>query len=272
MMEARASLFNVPPNGWKTTGFSLIEMIVVIAILSVAAGAMAPMAVNMIDNTRREKTLKRQQTIYQAIWGDSAMSGTGFLSDIGRIPGANLSELAVQGALPAYAVQACGVGMGWRGPYLLDGVDSTGLPLDGWGTPMDFANGQIRSAGPDRSMNTIADNLYYPSTPITANNISGSIALAVVALDSSTAQPIYVPAGGQATIYYAQNGTMQSTMTASAAGSYLFFAGGMTLPQGIHAITVTGDPDGAGSLPSLTRTITIFCPGGGTVHQTVALR
>jgi hypothetical protein len=210
--------------------------------------------------------------IYQAIWGDPSNPGTGFLSDIGRIPSGNLAELAVQGALPSYAVQACGIGMGWRGPYLMDGVDRAGHPLDGWGTPMDFVNGQIRSAGPDQSMNTTADNLYYPSTPITANNVNGSIALEVAALDTSTAQPVYVPAGGQAIIYYAQNGAMKSTTVASAAGSYLFFAAGMTLPQGIHAITVTGDPDGSGPQPSLTRTITVYCPGGGTVHQMVALR
>ena len=58
--------------------------------------------------------------------------------------------------------------MGWRGPYLLEGVDEIGRPLDGWGTPMDLVDGQIRSAGPDRTISTTADNLVYPSTPITA--------------------------------------------------------------------------------------------------------
>jgi prepilin-type N-terminal cleavage/methylation domain-containing protein len=272
MMEEKTSSCDVSHVCLKSTGFTLIEMVVVIAILAVAAGAMAPLAVKMIDSSRQDTTQKRQQLIYQAIMGDPAVHGAGFLSDIGRIPGGNLAELAVQGALPSYAVQACGVGMGWRGPYLLESVDSTGQPLDGWGTPMDFANGQIRSAGPDQLMNTVADNLYYPLTPITANNINGSAIIEVVAMDTSTTQPVYVPAGGQATIYYAQDGVMQSSTAVSATGSYLFFAAGLTLPQGIHAVTVTGDPDGPGPLPALTRTITFFCPGGGTVHQTVALR
>jgi prepilin-type N-terminal cleavage/methylation domain-containing protein len=256
----------------STSGFTLIEMIVVIAILAIVAGAMAPLSIRMIDGSRQDLTLKRQQLIYQAVFGDSSAHGSGFLSDIGRIPGGALTELAVQGSLPSYSIQPCGVGMGWRGPYLLEGVDGAGQPMDGWGTPMDFANGQIRSAGPDHSMITTADNLYYPSTPITINNINGSIAIATFALDNSTAQPIFVPAGGQATVYFAQNGSTHSMTASSLTGSYIFPAPGVNFPQGIHAISVTGDPDGVGPQASLTRTITVFCPGGGTAHQTVALR
>jgi hypothetical protein len=226
----------------------------------------------MIDGSRQDLTLKRQQLIYQAVFGDPSAHGSGFLSDIGRIPGGALTELAIQGTLPSYSIQSCGVGMGWRGPYLLEGVDGAGRPMDGWGTPMDFANGQIRSAGPDHSMIATADNLYYPSTPITINNINGSIAVAAVALDNSTAQPIFVPAGGQATACFAQNGSIQSMTASSLTGSYIFPAPGVNFPQGIHAVSVTGDPDGAGAQASLTRTITVFCPGGGTAHQTVALR
>jgi prepilin-type N-terminal cleavage/methylation domain-containing protein len=267
-MEERYTFYDVSRGRQESAGFSLIEMIIVIAIMSILAGAMAPMAVQMIGNSRRDATLNRQQSVYQAIWGDPEIHGTGFLSDIGRIPNGNLAELAVQGTLPSYAVQACGVGMGWRGPYLLAGVDGSGRPLDAWGTPMDFANGQIRSAGPDQLMNTAADNLYYPSTAITANNINGRISIEVKALDTSTATPAYVPAAGPATLYYAQNGQMQSVNAASAAA-----ATGISLHQGIHAITVTRDLDGpSGPMPSLTSTITVFCPAGGTVHQTISLR
>jgi prepilin-type N-terminal cleavage/methylation domain-containing protein len=256
----------------SSVGFTLIEMIIVIAILAVVAGAMAPLAVRTMDSSRQDLTLKRQQNIYLAIFGDPSAPGSGFLSDIGRLPGTDLSELAAVGSLPLYAIQPCGVGMGWRGPYLLEGVDTAGRPLDGWGTPMDLVNGQIRSAGPDHSMITAADNLVYPSTPITVNNVNGGIVLEVFALDNSTAQPIFVPAGGQATVYFARNGSMQSLLMSSLSGSYVFPGAGASLPQGIHAISVTADPDGAGPQPSLTRAIMVFLPGGGTAHQTVALR
>jgi prepilin-type N-terminal cleavage/methylation domain-containing protein len=262
------------PQRWhpSSAGFTLIEVIIVIAMLAVMAGAMAPLAVRMIDSGRQDATLERQKSIYRSILGDPSAPGSGFLSDIGRLPGANLSELAAVGSLPLYSIQPCGVGMGWRGPYLLEGVDTAGRPLDGWGTPMVLISGQVSSAGPDHNMITTADNLVYPPTPITANNVNGSIVLAVSALDSSTAQPVFVPAGGQATIYYAAGGLIQSLSVSSLSGSYVFPALGTSLPQGIHAINITADPDGAGSQPSLTRAITVYCPGGGTVHQMVALR
>lgn len=162
--------------------------------------------------------------------------------------------------------------MGWRGPYLLEGIDAAGLPLDGWGTPMALIGGQIHSAGPDHDPATAADNIVNLQNPLSSNNLNGNVALTVLALDNSTSQPTFVPAGGQAAIYYAQNGQMQSVLLASASGSYVYPSAGSALPQGIYAITVMGDPDGAGSQPPLTRTITTYCPGGGTVHQTVALR
>jgi prepilin-type N-terminal cleavage/methylation domain-containing protein len=262
-----------PRPSSSLAGFTLIEMIIVIAILAVVAGAMAPLAVRAIDSSRQDVTVKRQQLIYQKIFGDSSAPGSGFLSDIGRLPNGNLTELATMGSLPPYTIQPCNMGVGWRGPYLLEGVNAAGQPLDGWGTPMDLFNGQIRSAGPDRTMGTSQDNLVYPSTPITINNVNTNIVLTVLALDTSTAQPAFVPAGGQATVYFAQNGLLQTMLLSSGSGSYIFPAAGNSLPQGIHAITVTGDPDGpTGPQTPLTGTLTVYCPGGGTVHQTAVLR
>jgi prepilin-type N-terminal cleavage/methylation domain-containing protein len=259
-------------NRTRAHGFTLIEVIIVIAILAILAGAMAPLAIRALESSREDQTLKRQQAIYRAILGDASAPGSGFLSDIGRLPIASLTELATQGALPSYGISASGVGAGWRGPYILEGVDGTGRPLDGWGIPMDFVNGQIRSAGPDHSMATNADNFLYPPTPIAANNANSGIVLTVLALDTSAAQPTFVPAGGQINLYYAQNGAMQSLVLNSASGVYSYPPNGVSFPQGIHAVDITADPDGPGSQPAVTRTITIYCPGGGTTQQTVALR
>jgi prepilin-type N-terminal cleavage/methylation domain-containing protein len=259
-------------NSSSQKGFTLIEVVIVIAMLAIVAGAMAPLASRAIDSSRQDLTLKRQQLIYRAIFGDPAAPGSGFLNDIGRIPNSNLSELALIGGLPPYASQSLGVGMGWRGPYLLEGIDASGLPIDGWGTPMDWAGGQIRSAGPDHDINTGADNILYPSIPVSNNNLNGNINLTVLARDTSSGQPLFVPAGGQARIYYPQNGQEQSYLIASPTGLYSCPPAGNTLPQGIHAVWFTADPDGPGPQPALTGTITIYCPGGGTVQQTIALR
>jgi prepilin-type N-terminal cleavage/methylation domain-containing protein len=254
------------------SGFTLIEVIIVIAILAVVAGAMAPLAVQSINSSRRDLTIKHQELIYRTIFGDPSAPGSGFLSDIGRLPALDLAELTAPGRLPLYSLQPCGVGMGWRGPYLLEGTNAAGLPVDGWGTPMVLLGGQIRSAGPDQDMNTAADNLLYPSTPIALNNINGSIVLTVTAMDTSTGLPLFVPAAGEATVYFSQNGLMQSYVSTSASGSYIFPPQGSSLPQGIHAIAVTGDPDGPGPQPSKTKSMNIYATGGGTTYQTIALR
>jgi prepilin-type N-terminal cleavage/methylation domain-containing protein len=266
-----ASMRSHRRNEWNE-GFTLIEVIIVIAILAIVAGAMAPLASRAIDSSRQDLTVKRQQLIYQAIMGDSLTSGSGFVSDIGRLPNANLTELSLIGSLPSYAIQPCGIGVGWRGPYLLEGIDASGHPLDGWGAPMDFVNGQIRSAGLDRDINTAADNILYPANPISANNIGGRVVLTVMTLDSSSSQPVYTPSAGQASLYFAQNGALQTIVLNSITGSYTYPPAGSVLPKGIYAIAATRDPDGSGPLPALTRTITAYCPGGGTVQQTLALR
>jgi hypothetical protein len=113
-----------------------------------------------------------------------------------------------------------------------------------------------------------ADNLYYPPAAITANNMYGSIVLEAVALDASATPPTYVAAGGSATLCYAGNGAMQTHTSSSSGGAYTF----SNIPQGIQTISVTGDPDGNGGQPPITRLITVFCPAGGSIHKTVALR
>jgi hypothetical protein len=66
---------------------------------------------------------------------------------------------------------------------------------------------------------------------------------------------------------------MQSVVVASPSGSYIYPPVGVGFPQGIHAINITGDPDGVvGSQPAIARMITLYCPGGGTAHQSIALR
>jgi prepilin-type N-terminal cleavage/methylation domain-containing protein len=262
---------NIPQRRHPSSaGFTLIEVIIVIAILAVMAGAMAPLAVRMIDSGRQDTTLQRQKSIYRSILGDPSAPGSGFLSDIGRLPGQDLKELNIP-SLPAYSIQPCGVGVGWRGPYLLEGADAAGQPLDGWGTPMEFIGGRICSAGPDHLMATVADNLVYPSTAIAANNVNGSITLNVLTIDNNTGLPVALLPGGQVIMYFAKDGFMIPQPIVSDTGPYFFPTSG-TLPQGIHAISISGDPDGAGPLTPITRIVTVYCPGGGTAHQTVLLR
>jgi hypothetical protein len=108
--------------------------------------------------------------------------------------------------------------------------------------------------------------LVYPSVPLTI--LAGNINVNVQVFDS-TAGGAYVQKGTSATFFYAANGVQQSsTVAIPLNGPFVSPA----LPQGIHAVTVTGDPDGAGIQPTQTATITVYCRAGAMVQQTVGLR
>jgi general secretion pathway protein G len=255
----------------RQQGFTLIEIIVVIAVMAILAGALAPLATRSINSSREDSTRQREHLIYEAIMGADGEQGGGFLSDMGRLP-ATLTELSTRGALPLYNTGNMGaVGMGWRGPYLTDGLDATGQPVDAWGTPFDYGVvglGCIRSAGADHTMGTI-DDLTYPSNPLTNNDLTTTVNISIKVLDNSSAPPVYVDNPGvQSTVIYLTNNGAQASL-APFPGPSPFSA---TLSRGIHAITVTADPDGPGLQVPITNTVIVFCRGGNALQQTIILR
>jgi general secretion pathway protein G len=252
-------------------GFTLIEVILVIAVMAILAGAMVPLATRSINSSREDLTRKRELQISEAIMGSDDDEGGGFLSDVGRLP-ASLSELTARGSLPLYNTANAGaVGMGWRGPYLKDGLDSSGQPVDAWGTPFDYGvagAGRIRSAGADHAIGT-SDDLVYPSNALTNNDLTTTVNFSIKVLDSSAAPPVYIdnPVVQSTTIYLTSNGAQSSLPPYP--GPSPFSA---SLSRGIHAITITADPDGAGLQLPITKTITLSCRGGNTLQQTIILR
>ena len=97
------------------TGFTLIEMLVVITIIGLIVGLVGPHVLNYLSESKT-KTAKIQ------IEGLSAALDLYYL-DNGRYPATNegLTALVQQ---PASAA-------GWRGPYLR----TVSVPLDPWGRP-----------------------------------------------------------------------------------------------------------------------------------------
>jgi len=124
-------------------GFTVLEMIIVIAIIAVLAAMITPLAVNQISQKRLDACRQELEQIKIAIVGDRMMvsggvrNSFGFVGDLGMVPlrppnGNGLTELVQQGALPAWQ-QTAGLWWGWRGPYISE-------LRDPWGNFYDYAD------------------------------------------------------------------------------------------------------------------------------------
>jgi general secretion pathway protein G len=117
----------------KQSAFTLVEMLLVVAIIGILAAVVAAKFGGKADDARIAATRASIQSISTAI--DT------YEVDVGRYPS---------------SVQALVSGSGepnWKGPYIKGGA-----PSDQWGTAFSLTvqgnTYQVRSAGPDRAMNT----------------------------------------------------------------------------------------------------------------------
>ena len=147
-------------------GFTLIEVIVVIAVVSILASMAVPYAVKFIDQGREESARRQLLEIHQAIAGDPRVPSAGYVGDLGRMP-PNLTFLYTRGTLPLPTYGTLGVKYGWDGPYVRIGYSPTAYRFDGWGRALGYtaATGRITSQGPNAA--TTADDIGYP--PAAAN-------------------------------------------------------------------------------------------------------
>jgi prepilin-type N-terminal cleavage/methylation domain-containing protein len=150
-----------------TGGFTLIEVIVVIAVISILAAMAVPYAVKIIDQSREEATKKQMEEIHRAVMGDPKAPTAGYLGDMGRLPVA-LANLDPQGAQAGMTTGTLGVKYGWYGPYVKIGYSAGAYLVDGWGSPLVYNSpgaGQITSYGPNRALGG-GDDIVYPSSPV----------------------------------------------------------------------------------------------------------
>lgn len=149
----------------------------VLVLMSIMAGAVAPLAVGQIRGERIRATQKRMERAIDAMVGDRARGGYGYLGDLGELP-PSLEDLNARGSQPLFAIDAAdGIGVGYNGPYVpRAGPEGVAL-TDAWGTPFEYqpTRAQLTSAGPDRQIGT-DDDLAFPGVPpITNGNLSISV-------------------------------------------------------------------------------------------------
>ncbi len=213
----------MPRPAPRCAGFTLIEVVIVIAVIAILAALITPLAVNQITARRFDACREELQTLKKALAGDPALASGGlrnsfgFVGDMGRLPvpagaGANrLTELTT-GAWSW--VQQNGIWWGWRGPYVSE-------LLDPWGNEYYYSRATtetalaaaIWSAGPDGvsgnsddvavtlrwdevysrvSGNTLdACSIGSPFSAISVSYPDGSAVVSTAPVSTTAANPVY---------------------------------------------------------------------------------
>jgi prepilin-type N-terminal cleavage/methylation domain-containing protein len=224
----------------RSRGFTLLELVVVVAVIGILVAAIAPSMMQRVVDARVDETRDEARILHEAMVGKAGENQFGFVGDIGRLP-SSFQELAQAGGLPAYTTSTFrSVGMGWRGPYVNMGVTANDYLTDAFGRPYSGAtSGQVRSAGADGVPGN-ADDIVYPPN---AASISGNV---VVTVKTTTANKTVVdPTGYRVELLYASGGTETSLSDTAAPFSF------SNVPMGVHAVRVvkTSNPN-AGSIVS----------------------
>jgi prepilin-type N-terminal cleavage/methylation domain-containing protein len=219
------------------SGFTLIELVVVIAVLGILAAAVSPAIVQQLVDSRIQATQEETRALYTGMVGTPDGNSFGFVGDMGRLP-ASFTELAQRGGLAVYTTNTVrSIGVGWRGPYVNMGTSATDYLVDAWGHAYTgAATGQARSAGPDGVANTPDDIVYPPAPPV----IGGTVTVTVKT--TMNGKTVVDPPGYRVDLYYASNGVQNAL--SDTAGPFSF----TNVPLGVHALRVvkTANP-GAGT-------------------------
>ena len=207
-------------------GFTLLELVVVIAVIGILAASVAPSVMQQVLEARIDGTREEAEAIAEAMVGDVGDNRFGFVGDIGRLP-TTLSELATIGGLPAYNTSHVrNVGMGWRGPYVNSGTSANDYLTDAFGRPYILSAGQLRSTGPDGIANNTDDIVYPPSAP----GVTGDVLITVKTIQGG--KTLTDPAGYRVDLYYANSGV--EALLSDTAAPFSF----SNVPMGPHAVRV----------------------------------
>ena len=144
-------------TGREQTGYTLIEMVIVIIILGILAAIAFRYLGGAIDSARTEETKTEMERLAFALAGNPGLvSGGnrvdfGYVGDVGALPAA-WDDLAVN---PGHAT--------WKGPYIRDdfsgGSPDFAFKLDAWGKEYSPPTGHVFSStgGPTVITRVIAD-------------------------------------------------------------------------------------------------------------------
>jgi prepilin-type N-terminal cleavage/methylation domain-containing protein len=177
----------------RTKAFTLIEVMVVMAIISILAGMMAPAVWKFWESEEIATTRQRMRELKIAMIGDKSLiqngvrTHFGFVGDFGTLPFRNSTSCAFKFlnssadmTLPQYDAA------NWSGRYLSSSSDPNDYALDAWGYPIRctnkiYSDGRmvgltLSSVTPNGQIieETIEANDVIPTNRV-AGNVTGTI-------------------------------------------------------------------------------------------------
>jgi prepilin-type N-terminal cleavage/methylation domain-containing protein len=186
-------------------GFTLVEAVLAIAVMSILAGAMAPLAVRTLDRRREQVTRELLRQAFEALYGSRDRNLPNMRSDFGFRADGSLPDLRVMLNRPALTepyglVERHGnLGFGWNGPYWFGPVAGEGAaqaPADAWGERIRLVRG-----GEGNVQLVAHGGLCYPPMPVNQDGFRATVNLHFTALTPGTwalghQQMVFGPAHG----------------------------------------------------------------------------
>ncbi len=243
----------------EARGFTLIEVLVAVAMVSILAGALAPLVVREMGRTRRNDTSERILRVLEGMVGRPSEGLFGYVGDMGGLPG-SLQDLVQQGSQPSFAQTLYGFGVGWNGPYVVETAPFADPIADAWGTALDYSGtAQVRGAAADHSLGT-GDDLVYPAVPALT---SGILTVTVLGIPSDTSTTVALTSAQASVTATVSNAGSLSTVNLIGVGPF-YTASAIHL--GLHAVVVSGSGTYAGASATL---VVEMRPGNTAVTMTL---
>jgi type II secretory pathway pseudopilin PulG len=232
----------------RERGFTLITVIVLLAVLLTVIALVVPSTVQQVSSARQSDTLDEMEVLQVAMLGNRDLPSTavrsdfGYLGDMGNLA-ATLDDLVTQGAQPAYSFDSAKrAGAGWKGPYFIRraGGDAASHKRDAFGNDYiydtsDYTNGQGQLV--DAKLVSLgADGLAGGTGPDEDITFEILKAKTLATVTGNVEDQIGDPAAGvNVAIHYPANGTLTSqAATTDVNGVYQF----SNIPFGLRGITL----------------------------------
>jgi prepilin-type N-terminal cleavage/methylation domain-containing protein len=243
-------------NYTRESGFTLVEIMAAIAIMSVFTVVALTGMTNVVDDARFSQTVREMEQIRNAFVGETQRLETGlrknygYLGDMGTLPTSaqGIGALSTQpGSATAWSINATyGIGTGWKGPYISNTFDQD-FTKDAWGTNYVYDNtisgstGQatITSYGSNKVVGGsgyAADIVITIPASVTKGNLLGYVVRTAGDLLGADQRPYSGDA--EIRLYYPNgNGSIMSsalTITSVNSGRYTF----SDIPLGFAALKI----------------------------------